>query len=761
MARLNEPPAPVDSFDNLRRKFLRQNRDIARVNSNQSLRIRGLENECARLLSENLELRGQVLRLEKELEDDKSQRVADHALQIKQKMEAQLVELGSLLASFGVEPPTKRLSPTAARRTDKPVRLSLSSETRSPQRKPPALSPSEAESLAVQEGRLPPIFEHKPFPRQALGREQILALPSDDVEVTTSPELGPPPVSRLHRDEATKAAEPTKKPAATTTQVAGTAPKNAATVSKELVKERVADDLGTANTPLLAPASVPTKAKPEAGKKTSALRVLNDNIQSAEQPAIQERSTAPTVVTATTTAPVSMPSTPTSKPGGKRKFAVNDENSVLRGMKAGSANEKAPVPAAKAKADGAVPIRELKNPRSIRSLVNSRKDAPETHGETKPAVGGRKPLSAKSTNEDISTPRKQAVGEGKPKSNGHADKPVHLEGRMRNRTKAPLAVEISDVSPPKIVDIVIEDDKTTSTAEKSTLAVSSKSKRQDETAQPVTDNDLLREPESDAPCPRTPPPPTTSLLTSQRLVPVHAGGRDTPPPADISSQGETSRPNRRSRASVSYAEPNLRDKMRRPTKELFDAVAGEGKYVQRQTAQTHQDDQGQAAVPAVAKIGAMTSTVEQLPQAEAVAQAQPNDGQKPNSLAADQDPYEFTVSPSPSQETEDEESEVGTGKGRGATRKSRASLKTTRRASTANAREEGSSAADRHTRPSAARKRTSMVALKRGSMLDDDEDDAADSSYEPPASETTDVQVPEGRALSARDRVSRRRSMML
>ena len=152
----------------MRRKFLRQNRDIARVNSNQSLRIRGLENECARLLSENLELRGQVLRLEKELEDDKSQRVADHALQIKQQMEVRLVELGSLLASFGVEPPPKRLSPTASRRTDKTVRLSLSSETRSPLRKPPILSPSEAESLAVQEGRLPPIFEHKTFPRQVL-----------------------------------------------------------------------------------------------------------------------------------------------------------------------------------------------------------------------------------------------------------------------------------------------------------------------------------------------------------------------------------------------------------------------------------------------------------------------------------------------------------------------------------------------------------------------------------------------------------------
>jgi hypothetical protein len=53
--------------------------------------------------------------------------------------------------------------------------------------------------------------------------------------------------------------------------------------------------------------------------------------------------------------------------------------------------------------------------------------------------------------------------------------------------------------------------------------------------------------------------------------------RDTPPPADLGPGGEGHRPSRRARASVSYAEPNLRDKMRRPTKELVDAVTGEGK----------------------------------------------------------------------------------------------------------------------------------------------------------------------------------------
>lgn len=54
---------------------------------------------------------------------------------------------------------------------------------------------------------------------------------------------------------------------------------------------------------------------------------------------------------------------------------------------------------------------------------------------------------------------------------------------------------------------------------------------------------------------------------------TRAESRDTPPPTDLGSREEESRPSRRSRPSVSYAEPNLRAKMRRPTNEFVDAVA--------------------------------------------------------------------------------------------------------------------------------------------------------------------------------------------
>ena len=63
---------------------------------------------------------------------------------------------------------------------------------------------------------------------------------------------------------------------------------------------------------------------------------------------------------------------------------------------------------------------------------------------------------------------------------------------------------------------------------------------------------------------------------------AHSHSRDTPPPLDLQPDasnagvfGTADRATRRPRGSVSYAEPNLRDKMRRPTKDLVDAVGAD------------------------------------------------------------------------------------------------------------------------------------------------------------------------------------------
>lgn len=91
--------------------MLRQNRDLAKSNNVRALRIRELEGECALMLSENLELRSRIVELEAQIENNEARRIADHALAIKTKLEAQLTEWGSLLSGLGLEPPIKRHSP--------------------------------------------------------------------------------------------------------------------------------------------------------------------------------------------------------------------------------------------------------------------------------------------------------------------------------------------------------------------------------------------------------------------------------------------------------------------------------------------------------------------------------------------------------------------------------------------------------------------------------------------------------------------------
>ena len=80
--------------------------------------------------------------------------------------------------------------------------------------------------------------------------------------------------------------------------------------------------------------------------------------------------------------------------------------------------------------------------------------------------------------------------------------------------------------------------------------------------------------------PETPAPPPSDFLSPGPSEPSAArpDSRDTPPPPDLgpdTGTGSFGRASRRPRGSVNYAQPNLRDKMRRPTKELVDAVGAE------------------------------------------------------------------------------------------------------------------------------------------------------------------------------------------
>ncbi len=80
--------------------------------------------------------------------------------------------------------------------------------------------------------------------------------------------------------------------------------------------------------------------------------------------------------------------------------------------------------------------------------------------------------------------------------------------------------------------------------------------------------------------PETPAPPPSDLFSPSPSEPSAArpDSRDTPPPPDLgpdTGTGSFGRASRRPKGNVNYAQPNLRDKMRRPTKELVDAVGAE------------------------------------------------------------------------------------------------------------------------------------------------------------------------------------------
>jgi Shugoshin N-terminal coiled-coil region/Shugoshin C terminus len=62
------PPAtiPTDALFPVKRRFIRQNRELARINAAQAIQLRALEAETSRLLTENIELRERLIHLERE-----------------------------------------------------------------------------------------------------------------------------------------------------------------------------------------------------------------------------------------------------------------------------------------------------------------------------------------------------------------------------------------------------------------------------------------------------------------------------------------------------------------------------------------------------------------------------------------------------------------------------------------------------------------------------------------------------------------------
>jgi hypothetical protein len=165
------------------------------------------------------------------------------------------------------------------------------------------------------------------------------------------------------------------------------------------------------------------------------------------------------------------------------------------------------------------------------------KGAPRDKQTSSTASTNRKALAPKSVNDSPMKSTKIVTSEGMKAANIDGSKPIHAKERLRERIQEPLPIK----SRPEVV---------------------------------------IKAPEGPI-LPET--PAALDIFSPSSSQPsTRAESRDTPPPPELGPRGDGPRPSRRSRGSVSYAEPNLRAKMRRPTNEFVDAVAV--------AAQQHQHD---------------------------------------------------------------------------------------------------------------------------------------------------------------------------
>ncbi|OAX79459.1 hypothetical protein ACJ72_06223 [Emergomyces africanus] len=188
MARLNDFPAAAESVESLKRRFIRQNREIARANSTQSLRIRTLESEVSRLLAENVALREEVIAANQALENfQHNGQLGNEIDNLKSKLDAKLAEFGSLIADLGSLPRRRGL---AAKPKHRPIDGVFQISPEAARRR----SLMKAARETADEGRLPAIAEDKFYPRLTLESEDFAELVSSERGEIDSPDVTSTPI---------------------------------------------------------------------------------------------------------------------------------------------------------------------------------------------------------------------------------------------------------------------------------------------------------------------------------------------------------------------------------------------------------------------------------------------------------------------------------------------------------------------------------------------------------------------------------------
>jgi hypothetical protein len=141
-----------------------------RNNSTQSIRIRCLEAEVSRLLTENLHLREEILNLRNDLESVPNRRAI---VNVKEAMQAKMNELGLLVAELGLA-------------VQKPNGITVKGGNGTLKREP-SIGWGRGNGDAVvdgSDGRLPTIKEDKYFPRRTM--EYVCILDSGERDTNIS-----------------------------------------------------------------------------------------------------------------------------------------------------------------------------------------------------------------------------------------------------------------------------------------------------------------------------------------------------------------------------------------------------------------------------------------------------------------------------------------------------------------------------------------------------------------------------------------------
>ncbi|KAI9681835.1 MAG: hypothetical protein M1829_000580 [Trizodia sp. TS-e1964] len=497
MARLNEPTGQTESVEALKRRFIRQNREIARSNSTQSVRIRSLEAETSRLLSENLSLRSEIITIRTQLDQDHSrnQLIADDVEAMKRKLRAKLVEINDILADEDLVPPFVDLSATLI---DHITQRSSNSSMDYKVWKSPLRT---ADIASNQDGRLPPIYEDGLFPHQTLDPEDLSgtfrALEINNI--TPSPSAEEFPATYFHLSQATQR-DPNRRKSRSSS---------------------MPDEIHSPDEPISLDCQNSQNPK-DFYRKESRHTQLDGNLG---------------------TAPLTEPSLAV-RTGAKRKLSARDDSSsaILLPPPPVAVLGKGSSPQNRTredqlKANQESPVRPIE----FKRAANSSQTVHENGVLGSFSAPFRRALGPKSVNLDPASPAKElrsaaAERTGIPSKDG-TKMPAFKNGKRvipsvgNNSTRGMRNI-------PKEINIPIDE-----------LLV----------VEPLNQADILASPMSSEPSN------------------THREVRDTPSPSTIPPSilmPESSRMTRRSRGNVNYAEPNLRDKMRRPTKALVDAVSG-------------------------------------------------------------------------------------------------------------------------------------------------------------------------------------------